>query len=64
MEIGDYVRTRAASPSEVTGPAIATDVPSSGDAMEQLRKLGELRDAGVLTPEEFDAKKTELLSRL
>lgn len=64
VEIGDYVRTRAASPSEVAASATAADVPSSDDAMEQLRKLGELRDAGVLTPEEFDAKKTELLSRL
>lgn len=34
------------------------------DALEQLRKLGELRVAGVLTEEEFAAKKTELLDRL
>jgi hypothetical protein len=32
--------------------------------MEQLKKLAELRDAGILTAEEFDAKKAELLSRL
>ena len=32
--------------------------------MDQLRKLGELRDAGLLTPEEFDAKKSELLARM
>lgn len=37
---------------------------TGGDVMAQLKQLGELRDAGVLTPEEFDAKKTELLSRL
>jgi hypothetical protein len=34
------------------------------DVMEQLRKLGELRDAGVLTEEEFEAKKAVLLHRL
>jgi hypothetical protein len=28
---------------------------------EQLKKLGELRDAGILTDEEFNAKKTQLL---
>lgn len=39
-------------------PAIA-DNP-----MEQLRKLGELRDAGVLTEDEFSSKKAELLARL
>jgi hypothetical protein len=32
--------------------------------MDQLKKLGELRDAGVLTNQEFDAKKADLLSRL
>ncbi|QNG55307.1 PH domain-containing protein [Pseudonocardia petroleophila] len=30
----------------------------------QLRQLGELRDAGVVTPTEFEAKKAELLSRI
>jgi hypothetical protein len=34
------------------------------DVFEQIRKLGELRDAGFVTAEEFEAKKTELLSRL
>jgi hypothetical protein len=28
---------------------------------DQLKKLGELRDAGILTDEEFNAKKTQLL---
>ncbi|MDR5691837.1 SHOCT domain-containing protein [Agromyces indicus] len=31
---------------------------------EQLTKLASLRDAGILTDEEFLAKKTELLARL
>lgn len=34
------------------------------DPLEALRKLGELRDAGVVTAAEFEAKKAELLSRL
>jgi Short C-terminal domain len=34
------------------------------DAVEQLRKLGEPRDAGVLSDEEFEAKKAELLGRI
>jgi hypothetical protein len=32
--------------------------------MDQLRKLGELRDAGVVTAEEFEAKKAELLAHI
>lgn len=45
------------------------DVPGaatggSSDVMAQLRQLGELRDAGFVTAEEFEAKKTELLRRI
>ncbi len=31
------------------------------DKLEQLKKLGELRDSGVLTAEEFEAQKKQLL---
>ncbi|WP_455432961.1 DUF4429 domain-containing protein [Streptosporangium soli] len=34
------------------------------DIPDLIRKLGELRDAGLLTDEEFQAKKAELLARL
>jgi Bacterial PH domain/Short C-terminal domain len=54
--------------SGATPPKVAPEVRPSGDGrpdvFDQLRKLGELRDAGVLTPEEFEAKKIELLGRL
>ena len=33
------------------------------DVSEQLQKLAELRDEGVLSEEEFEAKKAELLAR-
>ena len=32
--------------------------------VDHIRKLGELRDAGLLTDDEFNAKKAELLARL
>ena len=34
------------------------------DVFEQIRKLGALRDEGLLTEDEFQAKKVELLARL
>jgi uncharacterized membrane protein YeaQ/YmgE (transglycosylase-associated protein family) len=34
------------------------------DINEQIRKLGEMHDEGILTDEEFEAKKRELLSRI
>jgi Bacterial PH domain/Short C-terminal domain len=70
-EIADYVRDRIAEPhtSAVTpGPSPSTPenaaAPAQPDIADQLKKLGELRDAGVLTAEEFDSKKAELLARM
>ena len=42
----------------------AAPQPAAADGADQIRKLAELRDAGVLTDEEFDTKKTELLGRM
>jgi uncharacterized protein (DUF697 family) len=36
----------------------------SNDAVEQLKRLHELYQAGVVTQEEYDAKKAELLTRI
>lgn len=55
-------RIGAKTPS--AAPAPAPTVNSSDAIFEQLRQLGQLRDAGIVTPEEFEAKKTELLARL
>ena len=34
------------------------------DVTEQIKKLGELRDQGLLAEQEFDSKKQELLARM
>lgn len=39
-------------------------VTTQPDATQQLEKLAELRDRGVITEEEFQAKKTDLLGRM
>lgn len=44
--------------------AAAVPAPSSGDVAAQLHQLAGLRDAGILTAVEFDAKKAELLARM
>ncbi len=38
--------------------------PSENDAFEKLEKLKKLLDQGIITQEEFDAKKRELLDRI
>src|SRR5262245_8463101 len=53
---------QAPAPSAPT-PA-ATAAPAPLDPMAQLDQLAKLRDAGSITPEEYEAKKTELLARI
>ena len=43
-------------------PAVAAVNPN--EVMAMLEKLGELKTKGILTQEEFDAKKTDLLKKL
>ena len=42
--------------------AMAAASPPSGDVVDQLAKLGELKAAGVLTEAEFEAQKTRILN--
>ena len=53
-----------ASLGQVEEPAAAQSAaPSAGEPsyLEELEKLGDLRDKGIITDEEFEAKKKELL---
>lgn len=53
--------------AKVSGGAPADQAPAAPvvpDVMGQLRQLAELRDAGVVTAAEFEAKKAELLARM
>lgn len=42
----------------------AAPAGGTSSAVEQLKQLAELRNVGAITPEEFEAKKAELLARL
>ncbi len=52
----------AASAAQAAAAAAATVKPD--EVMATLEKLGELKAKGILTQEEFDAKKAELLKKL
>jgi hypothetical protein len=57
--VKDRFPSKAPAHHEITAtPATQVDVA------DQLHKLGSLRDAGILTDEEFATKKAELLARL
>ncbi|MBP1704273.1 MAG: rane-flanked domain protein [Chloroflexi bacterium] len=52
----------AVPPAEPIAPE--PPVPAVSSTADELRELAKLRDEGILTPEEFDAKKAELLGKL
>ncbi|MEU9519349.1 SHOCT domain-containing protein [Streptomyces sp. NPDC048224] len=53
------------APSAVTRPVqAAAPAAQASTPVEQLRQLAELRDAGILSEEEFTAKKAEILARM
>jgi len=58
-------KAQAAAPAppaaEVAAAAAPAPAALSDDVYEQLKKLGELREAGILTDAEFDAKKAQIL---
>jgi membrane protease subunit (stomatin/prohibitin family) len=54
----------AAAQAAATQQQPAVAVVSPNDVMTTLEKLGELKTKGILTQEEFDAKKAELLKKL
>ncbi|MFT6398603.1 MAG: hypothetical protein ACJAYU_003362 [Bradymonadia bacterium] len=58
FERGKEVAKDAERSKSAAGPV------DKGDVFDQLAKLGELRDSGVLTEEEFAAKKRQLLDKI
>ncbi|MBT5045265.1 MAG: SHOCT domain-containing protein [Gemmatimonadales bacterium] len=46
--------------NEVSAP----EAPATTDPLDQLKKLSKLHDLGVLSAEEFESKKAELLDRI
>ena len=55
---------RAAVEQSITAHAGARSGAGEPDIPEQIKKLDELRDQKLITDEEFEAKKAELLDRL
>lgn len=52
---------RAAAQAQAAPAAQPAPQASSGDAIAQIKQLAELRDQGILTDAEFEAKKKQLL---
>jgi len=61
--IADAVREAAAQPPAPVAPVAAVvPTPAEATAEDKLRSLAKMRDDGLITPEDFETKKAELLA--
>ena len=56
-----YQQAPPPAPAPAPAPAPEPAAPETPAYMQELEQLASLRDAGVLTEEEFDAKKSKIL---
>jgi uncharacterized membrane protein YdbT with pleckstrin-like domain len=66
-QMESHARTRANYGREPIEATMPTQGPAQGSAAnipEQLRQLAELRDSGVISDADFEAKKAQLLERM
>ncbi len=54
----------APAPTPAPAPAPTPAAPSADEVTKTLASLASLRNSGAITPEEYEAKKTELLARI
>jgi hypothetical protein len=54
----------AAPVSDPSAPSVSRAPPPTLDAADAIQKLADLRDAGVLSEQEFEAKKRALLAQI
>ena len=58
-----YAAEQSAKPQTATAPtATAYATRTAGGSLDDLRKYKELLDEGIITQEEFDAKKKQILN--
>lgn len=63
-ELVQLVRSRMGKGHAPQQAPVAASTSVATDPYEKLRKLAELRDEGVITPEDFEAKKAALLESI
>ncbi|MEX2553899.1 MAG: PH domain-containing protein [Actinomycetota bacterium] len=59
--LGDLIRANLREPS---GSGVTNSAPAADSALDKLKKLGELRDSGVISDQEFEHQKQRLMGEL
>lgn len=54
-------RAKRQAQQQAAPAAAPVEQPATNDTIEQIKKFAELRDQGILTDAEFEAKKKQLL---
>jgi len=63
IAIREYVENKIVERSKPQVITVQTAAPSAAPSkLDQLKQLGELRDAGVLSPEEFEVEKAKIMA--
>ena len=63
-QLSGLLKNRIPAPATSTIDALSSTTALEPDVTERLTKLAALRDSGIITENEFAAKKSELLARL
>jgi uncharacterized membrane protein YdbT with pleckstrin-like domain len=58
------IRAPEPAPVAPAAPVATPEIDTADEVAGALARLGDLRDKGIISPEEFEAKKAELLGRL
>lgn len=61
---GAAAATPPAPAGAATPPLAPAPAPAAASASDALQQLAELRDKGLITPQEYEAKKAEILQRM
>jgi hypothetical protein len=57
----DFERKEEEEPAEAAAPSSASAAAPEPEYMAELERLAQLRDQGIVSEEEFDAKKKQIL---
>lgn len=63
-ELVSIVREKMHAEQHASAPAAAPAAPQDGDPAAALQKITALKEQGLITAEEFDAKRAEIIARL
>lgn len=63
-KFAEFVRDKLSQPKEQAAPVIIQQAAAQTSVLDQLAQLGQLKDSGILSADEFSEQKKKLLEKL